>query len=128
MLIFFIMQKLVQSQIPLTLKKVQEALDLLRGVIMIVYPMNLPPHDTIRLEIENNEDLTGTHASLEVRKFIFIYICYFNKSVLYLMKFVLFCSLCIILILICHSDIDIGGQLNIYIMDHFIIDIILVFE
>jgi len=34
---------------------------------MIVYPMNLPPHDNIRLEIENNEDLTGTHASLEVR-------------------------------------------------------------
>lgn len=34
---------------------------------MIVYPMNLPPHDNIRLELENNEDLTGTHASLEVK-------------------------------------------------------------
>lgn len=74
MFVFFIIQKLVQSQIPLTLKKVQEALDVLRGVIMIVYPMNLPPHDTIRLEIENNEDLTGTQASLEVRKSILIYI------------------------------------------------------
>lgn len=62
------MQKLVQSQISLTQKKVQEALDMLRGAIMIVYPMNLPPHDTIRLELENNEDLTGTHASLEVGK------------------------------------------------------------
>lgn len=71
------MQKLVQSQIPLTLKKVQEALDVLRGVIMIVYPMNLPPHDTIRLEIENNEDLTGTHASLEVRKpYLFIFVLF----------------------------------------------------
>ncbi|XP_026810249.1 cilia- and flagella-associated protein 298-like isoform X2 [Rhopalosiphum maidis] len=59
-------KKLVQSQIPLTQKKVQEALDILRGAIMIVYPMNLPPHDNIRLEIENNEDLSGTHASLEV--------------------------------------------------------------
>jgi len=59
---------LVQSQIPLTLKKVQEVLDLLRGAIMIVYPMNLPPHDSIRLEFENNEDLSGTHASLEVNK------------------------------------------------------------
>lgn len=58
----------MQSQIPLTQKKVQEALDMLRGAIMIVYPMNLPPHDNIRLELENNEDLTGTHASLEVRK------------------------------------------------------------
>lgn len=53
---------------PLTQKKVQEALDLLRGAIMIVYPMNLPPHDNIRLELENNEDLAGTHASLEVKK------------------------------------------------------------
>ncbi|XP_027842349.1 cilia- and flagella-associated protein 298-like isoform X4 [Aphis gossypii] len=59
-------KKLVQSQISLTQKKVQEALDILRGAIMIVYPMNLPPHDNIRLEIENNEDLSGTHASLEV--------------------------------------------------------------
>ncbi|XP_050443353.1 cilia- and flagella-associated protein 298-like isoform X2 [Adelges cooleyi] len=59
-------KKLVQSQITLTQKKVQEALDMLRGVVMIVYPMNLPPHDNIRLELENNEDLTGTHASLEV--------------------------------------------------------------
>ncbi|KAK3096571.1 hypothetical protein FSP39_001395 [Pinctada imbricata] len=33
---------------------------------MIVYPMNLPPHDPIRMEIENTEDLAGTQASLEV--------------------------------------------------------------
>ncbi|XP_050431091.1 cilia- and flagella-associated protein 298-like [Adelges cooleyi] len=59
-------KKLVQSQITLTQKKIQEALDMLRGVVMIIYPMNLPPHDNIRLELENNEDLTGTHASLEV--------------------------------------------------------------
>lgn len=38
---------------------------------MIVYPMNLPPHDNIRLEIENNEDLSGTHASLEVKNHFF---------------------------------------------------------
>lgn len=57
----------------LTQKKVQEALDLLRGAIMIVYPMNLPPHDNIRLELENNEDLAGTHASLEVKKNVFMF-------------------------------------------------------
>jgi hypothetical protein len=46
---------------------VQNALDILRGAIMIVYPMNLPPHDVIRHEFENTEDLSGMQASLEVR-------------------------------------------------------------
>lgn len=46
---------------------VQEALDMLRGAVMIAYPMNLPPHDVIRQEFDNNEDLTGTQASLEVQ-------------------------------------------------------------
>jgi len=73
---------LVQSQIPLTQKKVQEALDILRGAIMIVYPMNLPPHDNLRLEIENNEDLTGTHASKEVRKQFFTF-SYFTSILVF---------------------------------------------
>ncbi|XP_047108104.1 cilia- and flagella-associated protein 298-A [Schistocerca piceifrons] len=59
-------KKLVQQDICLTLKIVQRAIDILRGAMMIVYPMNLPPHDTIRLELENNEDLSGTQASREV--------------------------------------------------------------
>lgn len=46
---------------------VQNALDILRGAVMIVYPMNLPPHDVIRHELENTEDLSGMQASLEVR-------------------------------------------------------------
>jgi len=29
---------------------------------MIVYPMGLPPHDPIRLEFENTEDLSGTQV------------------------------------------------------------------
>lgn len=29
---------------------------------MIVYPMNLPPHDNIRMEFENQEDLEGTQV------------------------------------------------------------------
>lgn len=33
---------------------------------MIVYPMKLPPHDPIRMEFENIEDLSGTQASLDV--------------------------------------------------------------
>lgn len=45
---------------------VQEALNTLKGAVMIVYPMKLPPHDIIRMEFENIEDLSGTQASLEV--------------------------------------------------------------
>lgn len=33
---------------------------------MIVYPMGLPPHDRIKHEFENEEDLAGTQASLEI--------------------------------------------------------------
>lgn len=60
-------QKQVDASVCLTVKMVQEALDMLRGAMMIVYPMSLPPHDVIRQELDNTEDLTGTQASLEVR-------------------------------------------------------------
>lgn len=42
---------------------VKEALDLLRGAVMIVYPMGLPPHDPIRMELEDKEDLAGTQVN-----------------------------------------------------------------
>ncbi|XP_008545012.1 cilia- and flagella-associated protein 298 isoform X2 [Microplitis demolitor] len=61
-----ITKKLVADDKLMTLKIVNEALDELRGAVMIVYPMGLPPHDVIRKEFENAEDLTGTQASLEV--------------------------------------------------------------
>lgn len=47
-------------------KNLKEAIDLLRGAVTIVYPMQLPPHDTIRNEFQNTEDLNGTQASLEI--------------------------------------------------------------
>ncbi|XP_076658327.1 cilia- and flagella-associated protein 298-like [Halictus rubicundus] len=59
-------KKLVQQDKSVTQKIVQEALDILRGAVTIVYPMGLPPHDVIRQEFENTEDLGGTQASLEV--------------------------------------------------------------
>jgi hypothetical protein len=65
--VIFILQKQVQADVCLAQKMVQNALDILRGAIMIVYPMNLPPHDVIRHEFENTEDLSGMQASLEVR-------------------------------------------------------------
>lgn len=61
-----ISKKLVQQDKVLTLRIVQQAIDLLKGAVTIVYPMKLPPHDVIRMEFENIEDLAGTQASLEV--------------------------------------------------------------
>ena len=59
-------KKLVEENKILIQKNTKEALDLLRGAVMIVYPMQLPPHDSIRNEFQNIEDLSGTQASLEV--------------------------------------------------------------
>lgn len=59
-------KKLVDANKPLTVKQVQNAIGILRGAVTIVYPMDLPPHDTIYMEFTNTEDLSGTQASLEV--------------------------------------------------------------
>lgn len=59
-------KKQVQANVCVTMEMVKEALDQLRGAVMIVYPMGLPPHDPIRMEFENKEDLSGTQASLQV--------------------------------------------------------------
>lgn len=61
-----ISKKQVQANVCVTMDMVKEALDQLRGAVMIVYPMGLPPHDPIRMELENKEDLSGTQASLQV--------------------------------------------------------------
>lgn len=57
---------LIDKNESLTFKQVQNAFDILRGAITIVYPMQLPPHDNIQMELTNTEDLSGTQASLEV--------------------------------------------------------------
>jgi cilia- and flagella-associated protein 298 len=59
-------KNLVTENKVLTQKNVKQALDLLRGAVIIVYPMQLPPHDSIRNEFQNTEDLSGTQASMEV--------------------------------------------------------------
>lgn len=61
-----ISKKQAQANVCVTMEMVREALDLLRGAVMIVYPMGLPPHDPIRMELEDKEDLAGTQASLQV--------------------------------------------------------------
>ncbi len=57
---------MAQSDICLTQAKIQEAIDELRGAVTIVYPMGLPPHDPIRMEFENDEDLEGTQVRIIV--------------------------------------------------------------
>jgi hypothetical protein len=49
-----------------TLKDVSEQIKLLEGAVRIVYPMNLPPHDPIRMEFEDKEELEGSQDSLAV--------------------------------------------------------------
>ncbi|XP_076005807.1 cilia- and flagella-associated protein 298 [Genypterus blacodes] len=61
-----ISKKQLEANVCVTMETVTEALDQLRGAVTIVYPMGLPPHDPIRMEFENQEDLTGTQASLQV--------------------------------------------------------------
>lgn len=56
----------VDKNIALTHEVVKDALDQMKGAVMIVYPMGLPPHDPVRQELENTEDLSGTQASLHV--------------------------------------------------------------
>lgn len=57
-----ILQKNVDADVCVTQATVQEALQILRGAVMIVYPMGLPPHDPIRHEFDNTEDLSGTQV------------------------------------------------------------------
>lgn len=45
---------------------ISDSLDKLRGAIMIVYPMNLPPYDPIRLEFEGQEDLSGSQVQSSI--------------------------------------------------------------
>lgn len=52
----------VKADVCLTIDKVKQALDQMRGAVMIVYPMGLPPHDPVRMELEDQEDLTGTQV------------------------------------------------------------------
>lgn len=74
-------QKQVQANVCVTMEMVKEALDQLKGAVMIVYPMGLPPHDPIRMEFEDREELSGTQVSSRT--------CYHNQSLLKLLFFFL---------------------------------------
>ena len=43
---------------PLSLPLIQSSIANIRGAVLMAYPMNLPPYDPIRLNLEGKEDLT----------------------------------------------------------------------
>ncbi|KAH8874622.1 UPF0769 protein [Schistosoma japonicum] len=61
-----ICRDLVKQDICIEKSAVREALMMLIGAVTIVYPMGLPPYDPIKLEFDNEEDLSGTHARQDV--------------------------------------------------------------
>lgn len=62
-----LLQEQVDANIPLTTEVVKDVLDQMRGAVMIVYPMGLPPHDPVKQELENTEDLSGTQVGFVER-------------------------------------------------------------
>ncbi|CAF0731158.1 unnamed protein product [Didymodactylos carnosus] len=63
-----ISKKLVDANKCVTRDDINEAIQQLKGAVMIVYPMGLPPYDPIELEFKNEEELDGTQDSLDVIK------------------------------------------------------------
>mmetsp|Transcript_40354 Transcript_40354/g.114237 ORF Transcript_40354/g.114237 Transcript_40354/m.114237 type:complete len:277 (-) Transcript_40354:407-1237(-) len=52
------------NKVCLTKKMLDDAMDEIRGAVMICYPMGLPAWDPVRTALEANEDLSGTsHAN-----------------------------------------------------------------
>jgi len=47
-------------------KALQDAVEAIKGAVMIVYPMGLPPYDTVRQILDEKEDLSSSAAGLEV--------------------------------------------------------------
>lgn len=56
----------MEASVCVTMEMVKDALDQLRGAVMIVYPMGLPPYDPIQMEFEDKEDLSGTQVCVRV--------------------------------------------------------------
>ena len=50
----------VGRKVKLTKDSLEQAIDTVRGAVMICFPMGLPEYDGVRAILEGNEDLTGT--------------------------------------------------------------------
>jgi len=58
------LQSQVEVKKPLTAAALREAIDLIRGAVMICYPAGLPEWDFVRQCLEETEDLTGTSVGM----------------------------------------------------------------
>merc|ERR1711959_201677 len=56
-----------EKKVVFNLEMFQEKFDNVRGALMIVYPMGLPDWEPARLIFEDEEDLSGSQASLDVQ-------------------------------------------------------------
>ena len=77
----------MDKNIALTHEVVKDALDQMKGAVMIVYPMGLPPHDPVRQELENTEDLSGTQVRLKVTG---------NNNIIFVAKIYVRCTLYVV--------------------------------
>jgi len=57
--------KMVDMKQPISAKPLEDAINNIRGAVMIVYPMGLPDYDHVRQILEEREELEGSQA-LEV--------------------------------------------------------------
>jgi len=53
----------LENRVCVTKGMLDEAFSNIKGATMIVYPMGMPPHEEVRIILENDEDLTGKQAS-----------------------------------------------------------------
>jgi len=59
-------RKQVDAKRPLTKKDLMEAIDVVRGAVMIAYPMGLPEWDPVRMDIEADEKPSATPLGVEI--------------------------------------------------------------
>merc|ERR1712216_1079661 len=58
-------KEILAKRIPITLEKLQEKMDNIRGAVTMAYPMGLPEWDVVRQTIEGIQGLDGTAAGAE---------------------------------------------------------------
>eukprot|EP00656_Telonema_subtile_P011155 TRINITY_DN1548_c0_g1_i1.p1 TRINITY_DN1548_c0_g1~~TRINITY_DN1548_c0_g1_i1.p1 ORF type:complete len:286 (+),score=88.58 TRINITY_DN1548_c0_g1_i1:139-996(+) len=56
-----------ENKVVLCKEMIQDNFDKVRGALMIVWPMGLPDWEPAKLIVEEDEDLSGTQASLDVQ-------------------------------------------------------------
>mmetsp|Transcript_3179 Transcript_3179/g.8460 ORF Transcript_3179/g.8460 Transcript_3179/m.8460 type:complete len:296 (-) Transcript_3179:40-927(-) len=59
-------KKQVEAKHPLTKKELMEHIDLIRGAVMIAYPMGLPEYDPVRIDIEEDEAPSETPIGIDI--------------------------------------------------------------